>query len=314
MKNNNVLIIGGAGYKGIEITNLLLENNYNVTILDTFWFGDNFKKDIKIKKIKKDFRKISNNDLKSINTVIHLANIANDPGVELLPQISWDVNVLGTKMLIEKCIKNKVKHFLYASSGSVYGVSKKREVTEETELLPISTYNKTKMIAEQILNNYKDKLKIHIIRPATVCGYSPRLRLDVSVNLLTNQALKKKKMTVLGGKQIRPNIHIKDMARVYLHFIKKPSLPQGIYNAGFENLSIIKIAKLIKKQLGTKILYKKSNDKRSYRLDSTKLIKTGFKPIFNVNYAIKELISLDKFYRDTSNCYNVKTMKKLKLK
>ena len=217
-------------------------------------------------------------------------------------------------MLVEKCIKNKVKHFLYASSGSVYGVSKKRRVTEDTDLLPISTYNKTKMIAEQILNNYKDKIKIHIIRPATVCGYSARLRLDVSVNLLTNQALKRKKMTVLGGKQVRPNIHVKDMARVYLHFIKKPSLPQGIYNAGFENLSIMNIAKLIKKQLGTKILYKKSNDKRSYRLDSTKLIKTGFKPIFKVKDAIKELISLNKFYKDTSNCYNVKTMKRLKLK
>ena len=170
------------------------------------------------------------------------------------------------------------------------------------------------MIAEQILNNYKNKLKIHIIRPATVCGYSPRLRLDVSVNLLTNQALKNKKMTVLGGKQVRPNIHVKDMARVYLHFIKNSSIAHGIYNAGFENLSIINIARLVQKQLGTKIIYKKSNDKRSYRLDSTKLIKTGFKPNYCVSDAIKELISLDKFYKDTSNCYNVKTMKKLKLK
>ena len=148
-----------------------------------------------------------------MSLVIHLANIANDLSAELNPELSWNVNVLGTIKLLELC-KQKIKKFLYASSGSVYGIKTEKKVTEDLSLIPISLYNKTKMTAERVLLSYSKFMKTHIIRPATVCGYSNRLRLDVSVNMLTYQALKYKKITVLGGKLIRPNLHIKDMIRI----------------------------------------------------------------------------------------------------
>ncbi len=309
-----ILITGGCGYIGSVLTEELIKNNHYVTIVDTLWFGNNLKKKKNLKIIKKDFRKLSVSELKKHKIVIHLANVANDPGAILNPLLSWNINTLGTKIIIEKCIKAKIQHFIFASSGSVYGVSKKRRVTENTDLLPISTYNETKMIAEQILFNYFNKIKIQIIRPATVCGFSKRLRLDVAVNLLTNQAIKKREMTILGGKQVRPNIHIKDFVRVIIHFIKKKSINSGVYNAGFENLSIVEIAKKIQKLIKSKIKFKKSNDKRSYRLDSTKLLNSGFRPKFNVNYAIKEIIENKNLYKETINNYNVKKMKKLNLK
>ena len=170
------------------------------------------------------------------------------------------------------------------------------------------------MIAEDVLMNSRDKIKIHCIRPATVCGISPRMRFDVSVNLLTMHAIKKNKITVLGGRQVRPNIHIKDMVRVYMHFLKKPNLPSGPYNAGFENISIMGIAQKVKKFINSKIIIKKSNDPRSYRQSSFKLIKTGFLPKYNVETAINEIIrEYPKKRKITANCFTVKWMKKLKL-
>ncbi len=164
-----------------------------------------------------------------------MANIANDPSVELDPKLSWEVNVLATQRLVENSIKNKVKQFIFASSGSVYGIKKEKKVTEDSSLLPISTYNKTKMISERVLKSYENDIRIHCIRPATVCGYSPRMRLDVSVNMFAFQALKFIKITVFGGEQIRPNIHIQDLTNVYKHSIFNPELPNGFFNAGFDN-------------------------------------------------------------------------------
>ena len=220
-----ILITGASGYVGSVLTNYLLDKNFKIIAIDTQWFGINLKKHKNLKIIKKDYRKINNKDLKKVDSVIHLANIANDPGAELNPQLSWNINVLGVMRLLELCKKNKIKQFIYASSGSVYGIKKERKVTENLSLLPISLYNKTKMIAERILMSYSKNIKIHIIRPATVCGFSKRLRLDVSVNMLTYQALKFKKITVLGGKQIRPNLHIQDMVRIYYHFLKNKKIP-----------------------------------------------------------------------------------------
>ena len=245
--------------------------------------------------------------------IIHLANIANDPGAELNPQLSWNINVLGTMGLLELCKKNKVKQFIYASSGSVYGIKKERKVTENLSLLPISLYNKTKMIAERILMSYSKNMRIHIIRPATVCGYSNRLRLDVSVNMLTYQALKFKKITVLGGKQIRPNLHIQDMVRIYHHFLKNKKIPDGCYNAGFENTSIINLAKKIQKKLNCKIIIRQSNDPRSYRLNSDKLIKTGFKQKYFIEDGINELIKNLELKKINKNNFTVQKMKDLNL-
>ena len=310
----NILVTGGCGYVGSLLVPELLKQKFKVTVIDTQWFGNKLKKNSKLKVIKLDIRDIEKINLNNIDTIIHLAGIANDPGADLNESLSWDINVLATKKLIEKAVKNKVKNFIYASSGSVYGIKKEKKVTEDLELVPISTYNKTKMIAEDVLMNFKKNIKIHCIRPATVCGVSPRMRFDVSVNLLTMHAIKKNQITVLGGKQIRPNIHIKDMVRVYLHFLKKSNLPSGAYNAGFENISIIDIAKKIKKIINSEIIVKKSNDPRSYRQSSIKLLKTGFIPNYSVEYAIKEIIKNYSPKRAIEkNCFTVKWMKKLKL-
>ena len=189
----------------------------------------------------------------NVDVIIHLANIANDPAVELNPTLSWEVNVLAGQQLIEKAQRNNVSHFIFASSGSVYGVKDEPKVTEDLELVPISVYNKTKMVAERVFLSYKDKMKVHCIRPATVCGFSPRMRLDVSVNMFTYQALKNKKMTVFGGDQTRPNIHIKDIANVYKHFIENPDIPSGCYNAGFENITIKEIAEMVSEVIPSEI-------------------------------------------------------------
>jgi len=311
----NILVTGGCGYVGSLLVPKLLEQKFKVTVIDTQWFGNKLKKHKNLKNLKKDIRNINEISLKKIDAVIHLAGIVNDPGADLNAVLSWEINVLATRQLIEKATKNGVKQFIYASSGSVYGIKKEKNVTEDLDLLPISTYNKTKMITENVLLSFKDKIKIHCIRPATVCGVSPRMRFDVSVNILTIQALKKKIITVFGGKQVRPNIHIKDMVDVYLHFLKNPQLPGGAYNAGFENISIIDIAKKIKKFINTKIVIKKSNDPRSYRQSSTKLLKTGFVPKYKVEDAIKEIIqaysaSAKKIEKSS---FTLQWMKKLKL-
>ena len=167
---------------------------------------------------------------------------------------------------------------------------KEKKVTENLELVPVSTYNKTKMIAERVFMSFSKDIKICCIRPATVCGLSPRMRLDLTVNLLTLQALQNKKITVYGGNQVRPNIHINDLIEVYYFFIKNQKLPSGFYNAGFENLKVSTIAKIISKKTGAKIIYLKSNDTRSYRQDSSKLTKLGFRKKYGVENAIDEMI------------------------
>ena len=309
----NILILGGGGYVGTPLTNKLLKNKKNkITVVDTFWFGNFLEPNKRLKIIKKDIRSPDFKWFKKIDCVIHLANIANDPAVDLNPNLSWDVNVIASMKIIKLAIKNKVKKFIFASSGSVYGIKKEKKVTEDLDLVPISVYNKTKMIAERVFMSFKDKIIINCIRPATVCGVSPRMRFDLSVNLLTLQAIKKKKITVFGGNQIRPNIHIQDMIRLYEFFLKK-NVPSGFYNAGFENLKIINIAKMIQRKTGVKINIIKSNDPRSYRQDSSKLLKIGFKTKYGVNDAIEELIKLEKRKKiivNSSN-YTVKWMKKL---
>ena len=312
----NILITGGCGYTGTILTQDLIDLGHNVVVVDTQWFGNYLKKNKKLKVIKADIRDYKKIPLKNIDTIVHLANIANDPGVELNQKLSWEVNVLATNKLIEKAIENNVKHFIFASSGSVYGIKKEREVTEELSLLPISTYNKTKMIAERLIKSYENQIRFHCIRPATVCGFSPRMRLDVSVNMFVYQALSKGEITVFGGNQIRPNIHINDLSNIYKYFIKNPNLPAGFYNAGFENLKIIEIAKKVQKFIPSIIKIKNNNnDPRSYKQNSDKLYSTGFKNFFSVNDAIKEIKKKyeDKKFTESKRCYTVKWMKILNL-
>ena len=310
----NVLVTGGNGYKGCVLIPKLLDQGHKVTSIDSNWFGNYLEPHENLSIKKKDIRDIEFDDLNNIETIIHLANIANDPLVELQPQLSWEVNVLASQQLAEKASKAGVKNFIFASSGSVYGISDKEKVDENTPLLPISEYNKTKMVAERIFLSYKDSMKIFCVRPATVCGVSPRMRLDVSVNILTFSALSKGIITVFGGDQIRPNIHIDDICDVYLFFINKSKeLNSGFYNAGFENISILQIAKYVKEFLpNTKIDITPSNDPRSYRQCSDKLLALGFKPKKNVKTAIAEIIKSyqSKTLNTDESCFSVKWLKK----
>ena len=308
-----ILITGGCGYIGSLLIPELLKEGHKITNIDTQWFGNFLKKDKNLKNVKCDIRNIPDKYFKNIKAIIHLANIANDPTAELMPNLSWEVNVLGSYKIINQARKNKIKKFIFGSSGSVYGVKKEKKVHEELSLKPISTYNKTKMIAERIFLSYKKELIVNIIRPATVCGVSPRMRLDISVNLLTYAACKKKNIIVLGGNQVRPNIHIKDMVRVYKFFLKK-NYKSGFYNAGFENTKIIDIAKKIKSKINSKITIKPSNDPRSYRQDSSKLLNLGFIPKYSIENAIEDLIDFYKNFKFSNKNLSVKWLKKNKIK
>ena len=308
-----ILITGGCGYIGSLLIPELLKEGHKITNIDTQWFGNFLKKDKNLKNIKCDIRNIPDKYFKNIKAIIHLANIANDPTAELMPNLSWEVNVLGSYKIINQAKKNKIKKFIFGSSGSVYGVKKEKKVHEELSLKPISTYNKTKMIAERVFLSYKKDIIVNIIRPATVCGVSPRMRLDISVNLLTYAACKKKNITVLGGNQVRPNIHIKDMVRVYKFFLKK-NYKSGFYNAGFENTKIIDIAKKIKSKINSKISIKPSNDPRSYRQDSSKLLNLGFVPKYSIENAIEDLIDFYKNFKFSNRNLSVKWLKKNKIK
>ena len=313
----NFLITGGCGYIGTEITKHLLSNNHKVTVVDNLWFGNNHAKHKSLRIIKEDVRNFDKINIKNTHTIIHLANIANDPSVELNPTLSWEVNVLASKIIAEHAINNKVKKIIFFSSGSVYGVKKEKRVTENLKLNPISVYNKTKMIAERIFLSYKNQIDIKCLRPATVSGFSKRLRLDLTVNKLTFDAFYKKKIFVDGGKQVRPNIQIQDILRIIDHFcLTKKKFKHNIYNIGFENLSILKIAQKIKKKIGANIIINKSRDIRSYRQDSSRLLKTGFKPKYNVDYAIEQLLSYFKKTKKKKfgiNNFNLKKMTKLKV-
>ena len=293
-----ILVTGGCGYKGSVLIPKLILEGHQIINIDNQWFGNYLSEYNNLKNIKADISNITQEHLNKVDVVIHLANIANDPAVELNPTLSWEVNVLESQQLASKAVKAGVKQFIYASSGSVYGVKEEPNVTEDLELVPISTYNKTKMVAERIFLSYSKEMQVHCIRPATVCGVSPRMRLDVSVNMLTFQALKNKKITVFGGDQTRPNIHINDMINVYLHFLKNRE-----------------IAELIKEFVECEIVKTESNDPRSYRQDSSKLLSTGFKLRNNVKKAILDI--KDAYKKNSLNisdsCYTVKWMKKLSL-
>jgi len=284
-----ILVTGGCGYKGHVLIPKLLARGYEVIAFDIQWFGNYLLPHKNLSVVKGDVRHIETIPLEGVDCIIHLSSIANDPCGDLNPQLTWEVSALATMQLADKAKRLGIKRFIYASSGSVYGVKDELQVTEDLELKPISEYNKTKMVGERVLLSYQDDFVVQIVRPATVCGYSPRMRLDVSVNLLTMQALSRGKITVFGGNQIRPNIHIDDITDVYLHLIDHPEAT-GIYNAGFENISIMDIAKLVTKHVPVEIAVTASNDPRSYRVNSDKLLATGYNPKKTVEDAVREII------------------------
>src|SRR3990167_131545 len=302
-----VLVTGACGYKGSVLVPKLLAQGHEVTAIDIMWFGNFLQPHPKLTVIQADVRDTQDNWFKNIEAIIHLASVANDPCTELDPKLSWEVSALATMQLADRAVKFGVKQFIYASSGSVYGVSEEPKVTENTPLNPISEYNKAKMVAERVMLSYANDLIVQIVRPATVCGYSPRMRLDVSVNMLTMQALTKKVITVFGGDQTRPNIHIDDITDLYLFLLDKKV--SGIFNAGFENISILDIAKMVTSTIPAEIKVSESNDPRSYRVNSDKLLDIGFKPKKSVRDAIQEMIIQFQqgLLKDEDRFYNIRT-------
>lgn len=274
------------------------------------WFGNYLPQHKRLFVWKDDFRNWTRLD---VDAVIHLAAIANDPSGELDPRLTWETNALGTMELARTAAKCGVKQFIYASSGSVYGISDVPKVTEEVEPFPLSDYNKTKIVAERCVLSYADKMAVQIVRPATVCGWSPRMRLDVVVNQLVSEAFKGD-LVVKTPLAIRPHIHIDDMTDLYCWMLEHPKVT-GIYNAGFENYSVGTVAETVRALVKSVplTLSTESNDPRSYRLNSDKLLKAGFKPNYTVEHAIKEVASRFQMgtLKDTDECHNVRHLKNL---
>lgn len=285
-----IFVSGACGYKGSVLVPKLLARGHKVVAFDIQWFGTYLAASPSLEIVQGDVRTVTAADLDGVEAIVHLASVANDPCGDLDPKLTWEISALGTMRLAELAVRLGIRRFIYASSSSVYGVKTEEQVTEDLSLEPISEYNKTKMIAERVLLSYAPALIPQIVRPATVCGFSPRMRLDVSVNMLTMQALTNGRITVFGGDQVRPNIHIEDITDVYLHMLDHPEFT-GIYNAGFENISIRDIANRIVGTIPAEVVVTPSNDPRSYRVNSDKLLATGFRPRHTIDDAISEIVA-----------------------
>ena len=259
-----------------------------------------------------DVRSVALDDVR-FDCVIHLAAISNDPTSSEYPRRSWETGTLATYRIADAAARAGAR-FIYASSVSVYGADRGM-VTEDMDLRPLSDYNKHKMVAERVLLSYADSMPVQIIRPATICGLSPRMRLDLTVNMLTVQALRDGVMTIYGGQQWRPSIHIDDMTDLYLFMVEHPELT-GIWNAGFENHSLIQIADIIGRATGAQIKVTEERDRRSYQVDSSKLLKTGFTPVRHIRVAIYDLIDAWKAgtLKDEPRWNNFKWMRELGIK
>lgn len=323
-----IFITGGAGYVGSVLTPFLLSKGYKVTVFDLMIYGTNvIEKNKNLKIIRGDIRDINlfSQVIPGHDAVIHLACISNDPSFELNPELGKSINLDAFEPLVKISKENLVKRFIYASSSSVYGIKEERDVDELKSLEPLTDYSKFKADCEKILFKYEcNDFTTTVIRPATVCGYAPRQRLDVVVNILTNLAYHKRKILVLGGNQLRPNIHIIDMARAYEAILSadKSLIAGQIFNAGYENQKVIDLAQIVKKVIGydVKIEIQKSNDNRSYHISSKK-IKDMLK--FSTEKTIEDAVKdiKDAFenglLKDTltnENYFNIKKMKKINLK
>ena len=323
-----ILITGGGGYVGSALTDYLIQKGYFVTVYDLFLYGTKvFNTNKNIKLIEGDIRdqKLFELSVKKHDAVIHLACISNDPSFELNPNLGKSINYDAFEPIVKISLKNGVKRFIYASSSSVYGIKLESNVNEEMSLEPLTNYSKFKAECENILMRYKSEtFETVVIRPATVCGYSKRQRLDVIVNILTNLAYHKKAITVFGGEQLRPNIHIKDMLRAYELLLETESSKVNgqIFNAGWENKTVNEIAHTVKKNIGedVKIIKSSTDDNRSYHISSEKIKDMlNFKTKFTIEDAVKDLKEAfeKKILKDTLNndlFFNIKRMNNLNLK
>lgn len=331
MTIKNVLVTGGGGYVGAVLVPKLLENGYAVRVLDLFIYGeevfDNVRGNPNLELYKGDIRDQSllKKILPGCDAVIHLACISNDPSFELDPELGKSINFDAFAPLVDISKESGVKRFIYASSSSVYGIREEKNVTEDLSLLPLTDYSKYKAMCEEVLLQKRSPgFVILVLRPSTVCGYSPRLRLDLTVNILTNHAVNNRKITVFGGQQMRPNIHIEDMAQVYIKSLEWPNevIDGKIFNVGFDNFTVSEIAEKVRKVVGkdTEIVTTPTDDNRSYHVSSAKIKKElGFVAEHSVEDAIHDLVASFKTGKipnamTDSKYYNIKTMQELKLR
>lgn len=327
-----VLVTGGAGYVGAVLVPKLLSDGYAVKVLDLYLYGndvfDSIRPNSRLIEIKGDIRdeQLLKKELAKVDAVIHLACISNDPSYELNPALGKSINYDAFLPLVKISKENNVKRFIYASSSSVYGVKDMPNVTEDVTLEPLTDYSKFKAMCEDVLlaEQTKDFVCL-IVRPATVCGYSPRLRLDLTVNILTNHAVNNRVIKVFGGGQKRPNLHIEDMTDFYLQALRWPNeaIAGKIYNVGYENHTVNDIAQIVKKNLNTddiKIVVEPTNDNRSYHISSRKIEEElGFRPQHTIDEAVRDLkAAFDEGKIQDSmtdiRYYNIKTMQAVDLR
>jgi len=293
-----IFVTGGAGYVGAVTVPLLLGKGYEVSVFDLMIYGEDVLEDHpNLTKIKGDIRdkEAIKEHVHGHDSVIHLACISNDPSFELNPELGKSINLDAFRPLVELSKESGVKRFIYASSSSVYGIKAEKDVHEDMLLEPLTDYSKFKADCEKILLEYQDlNFTTVTIRPATVCGYSPRQRLDVVVNILTNLAFHRREISVFGGNQLRPNIHIKDMADAYLLLLRAPKekIQGKIFNAGYENQTVLELAKTVKDVIGedVNLVLSETDDNRSYHISSVKFKKElGFSAKHSIKEAVEEL-------------------------
>lgn len=326
-----VFITGGAGYVGSALVPRLLEKGYSVVVYDLYLYGDVFaglKGNPRLVEVKGDIRdrKKLIGASKGCDALIHLACISNDPSYDLDPKLGKSINYDAFFNVIDAMKENRIRRLIYASSSSVYGIKEEQNVTEDASLEPLTDYSKFKVACEKALLDLEDcPFEYVIVRPATVCGYAPRLRLDVVVNILTMNALVNKKIKILGGDQLRPNINIKDMVRVYELLLEAPKekIYKEIFNAGYQNYPVKEIARMVKDTCGDEsILFEAvpTDDTRSYHINSEKIVrKLGFESRFTIQDAVQSLIDAWKkgLIHDPLNnplYHNIKRMREVRLR
>jgi nucleoside-diphosphate-sugar epimerase len=329
---SQVLVTGGAGYVGSVLVPKLLAAGYRVKVLDLYLYGDHVldavKDDPRLEQIKGDLRDraLVERSLAGCDAVIHLACVSNDPSFELNPELGKSINFDAFTPLVRIARESGVRRFVYASTSSVYGIKEEDNVSEDLPLEPLTDYSKYKALCEDVLQKYQSPdFTTVTIRSATVCGYSPRLRLDLTVNILTNHAINRGTITVFGGEQKRPNIHIEDITDLYIDLLKRPDaqIAGKIWNAGYENHRVSEIAEIVRKVVGperVKVVTSPTDDHRSYHISSEKIRRDlGFVARRSIEGAVRDLTAAFRAGKipnsmDDIRYYNVKTMQAVHLK
>jgi nucleoside-diphosphate-sugar epimerase len=326
-----VLVTGGAGYVGSNLVPKLLAAGYEVSVLDLYLYGEHIfsalRGDPGLREVKGDLRNPADvaRATAGCDAVIHLACISNDPSFDLDPDLGRSINYDCFQPLVKACKDAGVRRFIYASSSSVYGIKKEANVTEDLPLEPLTDYSKYKALCEEVLEAERERGFVAVtLRPATVCGYAPRLRLDLTVNILTSHAVNNGRITVFGGEQLRPNLHVEDMTDLYLRLLEAPEavIDGKVWNAGYDNLKVSAIAEMVKAEIGpaVDIVVTPTDDHRSYHVSSERICRDlGFKAERTVRNAI---VDLKKAFNSgkvpdamTDNrYYNIKRMQSLGLR